>query len=181
MILLVSLPSLLAWSACRGAGGEGGITPLNTPCGAVCDELSGAWSATVQPSSSMMIACSDPQVNQTTVTFPSDAIGLGEVEISRSNSGRAVEFQSTSSPFQIAGTVDLDTFGVIFTLGDGGGLSVRCAGLLQKFSNPAGSEGFSAQTNCDIGSVGSAECQLDPPMKTALLIQRILMEAPPIR
>ena len=152
---------------------------LDSSCGAICDELRGAWIATVTPGSAAMVACSDLHADQTPVTFPTDALGLGEVDLSLAASGKLVEFHSAAAPARIAGTVDPATLAITFDLQDGQGSAIRCSGLLERFTNPAGSEGWTAATRCDTGTVGAVECHLDPPMQVSLLVQRILPEGSP--
>jgi hypothetical protein len=173
IIFIASLPLLMGAYAC-GGNHAARQKALEASCGAICDELNGAWIVTVSPGISTMVACSDPRSDQTQVTFPTDATGLGEVTFSLSPPGNVVEFHSAEAPERIAGTVDPATLAITFDLPDGQGNAIRCSGTLEKFSNPAGSEGWTAATSCDTGTVGAAQCRLDPPMKISLLIQRIL-------
>jgi len=126
-----------------------------------------------------MAACSDPSSDGTTVIFPTEAMGLGEVEVTRSSSGQEVEFRSTGSQVKIAGTVDPASFGVVFDLRDDQGRGIHCTGTLEKFTNPGGSEGMSARADCNTGFTGTSACRIDPPMNASLLIQRILPEGTP--
>jgi hypothetical protein len=126
-----------------------------------------------------LTGCSDPAADGTAVTFPTDAVGLGEVTVAASPSGQGVEFHGTGSPVLIAGTVDPASFDVQFDLRDEQGKGIHCTGVLQKFVNPSGAEGMTTRADCDAGSAGAAECRLDPPVKASLLIQRILPEGTP--
>jgi len=178
MILIAGVPLLMGASACAGDRGSRQLA-LDASCGAICDELQGAWIATVTPGSAATTACSDPRADQTPVTFPTGALGLGEVDLSLSASGKVVEFHSAAAPPRIAGTVDPATLAITFDLHDGQGSAIRCSGLLERFTNPGGSEGWTAATRCDTGTVGAVECRLDPPMQASLLVQRILPEGSP--
>jgi hypothetical protein len=173
LILIAALPLLIGGQARESA-------PVH-PCGAICDELAGAWSVTVAPTRSVMSSCTDPGADRTLVTFPSEAIGLGEVKIVSSSSGTSVEFRSEGPPIRIAGILDGSTLAVRFDLHDGRGKEIACSGVLRKFTNPGGSSGWAAATACESGKVGAAACRLDPPVKVALLVQRILMEGAPSR
>ena len=179
LIVIVSLPILLAASSCTRDHGAAGHGPgLDSTCGAICEELGGAWSVTVTPASTITRSCSDSQADRTGVTFPTEAIGLGEMSITPSPDGSQVEFRNATAPERISGTLDPRSLGITFDLMDGQGNAIRCSGTLQKFDNPAGSQGWSTRTTCDSGLIGTVECRLDPPVNAALLVQTILMVPP---
>ncbi|HEU5181207.1 MAG TPA: hypothetical protein VFW45_10455 [Candidatus Polarisedimenticolia bacterium] len=180
LMVIVSLPLLLGASSCTRDHGAAGVgLGLDSTCGAICDELGGAWSVTVTPASTMTTSCSNPRADRTAVTFPTEAIGLGEMSIRQTPGRSQIEFRTASAPERISGSLDPTSLGITFVLMDGQGNAIRCTGTLQKFANPAGSQGWSARTTCDSSLVGTVECRLDPPVNAALTVQTILMEAPP--
>jgi len=179
-ILIVALPLLMGTHARQSVAASGEPAPL-PPCGSICDELAGAWSVTVAPPTSVMVTCADPKADRTAVTFPSEAIGLGEVKVAPSRSGPLIELRSAGSSVRIVGSLDPGTMGLRFELQDRRGKALRCSGILRKFTNPSGSEGWVGQTTCESGTAGSAVCRLEPSVKVTLLVQRILMEGAPSR
>jgi len=124
-----------------------------------------------------MVACSDSRADGKAAAFPPEAIGLGEVQISCP--GPSIEFRSARPPVRISGIFEPATLGVRFDFQDGQGSGIRCSGILRKFANPAGAEGWVSQAACASGTAGTAQCRLNPPVRVTLLVQRFLMERDP--